>query len=199
MLLKSSVLSSRREQEETKNEKAITFLLHSNTTRGATGVKSMKSWISQQDSLKLMQITQTGLVKVLQIILSYSLSSHRNLMLSVFDSVCCCAHNFQHSLKRKKHALTFESQVAKEGGQKVHNVHNKDGDVGHLLHFCLRWAKTRKLRNCHILQRCADKHRRVWLTCGARCRWGGPPGDTRRQKRGWEWCTPSARNTNACN
>lgn len=34
-------------------------------------------------------------------------------------------------------ALTFKGQVAKESCQKVHGVHNKDGDIGHLLHSLL--------------------------------------------------------------
>lgn len=42
-------------------------------------------------------------------------------------------------------ALTFESQVAKESCQKVHNVHDKDGDVGHFLHSRLRWAENQKV------------------------------------------------------
>lgn len=72
-------------------------------------------------------------------------------------------HNFQHSWAKKqteKKALTFKSQVAKESCQKVHNVHDKDGDVGHFLHSRLRWAVMKKLRNCHILHGCADKYRR---------------------------------------
>ena len=33
--------------------------------------------------------------------------------------------------------LTVEGQVAKEGGQEVHGVHDQNGDVGHLLHALL--------------------------------------------------------------
>lgn len=38
-------------------------------------------------------------------------------------------------------ALTFEGQVAKESRQEVHRVHDKDGDVGHLLHSLLGWTE----------------------------------------------------------
>lgn len=40
-------------------------------------------------------------------------------------------------------ALTFESQIAKKSCQKVHGVHDKDRDVGHLLHPLLRGTKIR--------------------------------------------------------
>lgn len=37
--------------------------------------------------------------------------------------------------------LTVEGQIAKQGSQEVHDVHNEDGDVGDLLHFLFRWAE----------------------------------------------------------
>lgn len=49
-----------------------------------------------------MQITETVLVKVPQAISSYSFGSLGNTMLSVSDCICCCVHNFQHTLKKKK-------------------------------------------------------------------------------------------------
>lgn len=41
-------------------------------------------------------------------------------------------------------ALTFKGQVAKESRQEVHGVHDKDGDVGHLLHSLLGWTGIRE-------------------------------------------------------
>lgn len=58
-------------------------------------------------------------------------------------------------------ALTFKGQVAKESSQKVHGVHDEDGDVGHLLHPLLRWTEIRELCECHILHRHVIKY----------CRW----------------------------
>lgn len=110
-----------------------------------------------------MQIIETVLVKVPQTILSYSFGSLGNLMLWVFWFNLLLYTQFPTQFKekqtKKNPALTFKSQVAEEGGQKVHDVHDKDGDVGHLLHFCLRWAEIRNLCYCQILQRCADQHR----------------------------------------
>lgn len=69
-------------------------------------------------------------------------------------------HAYIHNFKNSWAALTFKSKVAKESCQKVHNVHDKDGDVGHFLHPRHRWAVMKKLRDCHILHRCADQYRR---------------------------------------
>lgn len=40
--------------------------------------------------------------------------------------------------------LTVEGQVAEQGGEEVHDVHDEDGDVGYLLHFLLGWAEIRQ-------------------------------------------------------
>lgn len=42
-------------------------------------------------------------------------------------------------------ALTFKGQVTKESSQKVHGVHDKDGDVGNHLHSLLRRPKIREV------------------------------------------------------
>lgn len=43
-------------------------------------------------------------------------------------------------------ALTVKGQVAKERCQKVHGVHDKNGEVGHLLHLLLCWTEIRDLK-----------------------------------------------------
>lgn len=40
--------------------------------------------------------------------------------------------------------LTIERQVSKESGQKVHEVHDSDGDVGYMLHSSLGGAVNRE-------------------------------------------------------
>lgn len=97
-------------------------------------------------------------------------------------------------------ALTFKGQVAEESSQEVHGVHDKDGDVRHLLHSLLGRTKIgEEFYKYNIQHRHAVRImygvKEGWLTCGARCRWGGPRGGTRRRKQGWEWCMLSARST----
>lgn len=100
-------------------------------------------------------------------------------------------------------ALTFKGQVTKESSQKVHGVHDKDGDVGNHLHSPLRRAKIREMEvvwtpHSTLTRYQSSQVTKSWLTCAARCRLGGPRGGKQRRKQGWEWCTQSARNTKTC-
>lgn len=60
----------------------------------------------------------------------------------------------QKKLKAFCSVLTIKGQVAKESCQKVHAVHDKDRDVGHLLHLLLCWTEIRELKV-------------IWMPCSA--------------------------------
>lgn len=57
-------------------------------------------------------------------------------------AVVCSALRSQRD--KSQLCLTVEGQIAKQGSQEVHDVHNEDGDVGDLLHFLFRWAEIRQ-------------------------------------------------------
>lgn len=41
--------------------------------------------------------------------------------------------------------LTDEGQISKQSSQEVHDVHDRNGDVGDVLHLCLCGAEIRKI------------------------------------------------------
>lgn len=51
--------------------------------------------------------------------------------------------------------LTIESQISKKGSQEVHDVHDRNGDVGHMLHLFLSGTEIR--RYTHVMPH-TDKH-----------------------------------------
>lgn len=60
--------------------------------------------------------------------------------------------------------LTVEGQIAKQGSQKVHDVHDEDGEVGYMLHFLFRWAEIRRAAFFHYFA-CDHLKKQSSLTC----------------------------------
>lgn len=56
---------------------------------------------------------------------------------------CCLSTSCGYSGKR----LTIESEVAKEGSQEVHDIHDSNGDVGDTLHLLFGWATRTQKHN----------------------------------------------------
>lgn len=73
-------------------------------------------------------------------------------MFSLLSLGCACkkrnvavVYSAQRSERDKSRlCLTVEGQIAEQGREEVHDVHNEDGDVRYLLHFLFRWAEIRQ-------------------------------------------------------